>query len=138
MDAKYLVGIQEIDAQHADVFAAMESLQRSMAVDTEPRALVPELRKLQDLLLAHFDYEESFMGSIECADRIEHEARHLELKVLLDECVNSTTLATTDGSPAQLLGRRIADHLLEYDARLGDVVEHLVSSLRHHEAAEKF
>jgi len=138
MDAKYLVGIQEIDAQHADVFAAMESLQRSMAVDTEPRALVPELRKLQDLLLAHFDYEESFMGSIECADRIEHEARHLELKALLDECVNSTTPATTDGSPAQMLGRRISDHLLEYDAKLGYAVEHLVTRLRHHEAAEKF
>lgn len=138
MDAKYLVGIQEIDAQHADVFAAIESLQRSIAADAAPQALVPALRKLQDLLLAHFDYEESFMGSIECVDRGEHEARHLELRALLDECVNSTAPAAADGSPAQVLGRKISDHLLEYDAKLGYAVEHLVTNLRRHEAAEKF
>lgn len=138
MDAKYLLGIQEIDVQHSSIFSAIEPLQKAVPGNGSPQPLVPALLRLRELLVDHFDYEESFMGSIECVDRGEHEARHLELRALLDECVNSTAPAAADGSPAQVLGRKISDHLLEYDAKLGYAVEHLVTNLRRHEAAEKF
>ena len=137
MDTKYLLGIQEIDVQHSGIFAAMESLQEVGAGNLQPQPVAPALEKLRELLVDHFDYEESFMGSINCPDLQEHKQKHAELRRLLEDCVNTSSPTSIDGSLSRELGGRISEHLLEYDVKMGKAVEDLVAQLRHHEAAEK-
>lgn len=137
MDAKYLLGIQEIDVQHSGIFAAMESLQKLDRESVPLQPVAPALKKLRELLVEHFDYEESFMGSIDCPDLQEHKQKHAELRRLLEDCVSTSSPTAIDGSLSRELGGRISDHLLEYDVKMGKAVENLVAQLRHHEAEEK-
>jgi hemerythrin-like metal-binding protein len=130
MDAKYLLGIQEIDVQHSSIFSAIEPLQKPDSCTGSPPSLVPALRKLSELLLDHFDYEESFMGSISCPDLQEHKQRHAEIRKLLEECVGAADQTVADGSLGRVLGDRISRHLLEYDVKMGTTVEQLVAQLR--------
>ena len=95
-----------------------------------PQPLVPALKKLSELLLDHFDYEESFMGSISCPDLQEHKQRHAEIRKLLEECVGAAGQTAADGSLGHVLGDRISRHLLEYDVKMGTAVEQLVAELR--------
>jgi hemerythrin-like metal-binding protein len=137
MDAKYLLGIQEIDVQHSGIFAAMESLQKLDRESVPLQPVAPALKKLRELLVEHFDYEESFMGSIDCPDLQEHKQKHAELRRLLEDCVSTSSPTAIDGSLSRELGGRISDHLLKYDVKMGKAVENLVAQLRHHEAEEK-
>jgi hemerythrin-like metal-binding protein len=137
MDAKYLLGIQEIDVQHSSIFSAIEPLQKTSSGNGSQQPLAPALMKLRELLVDHFDYEESFMGSISCPDLQEHKQRHAEIRELLEHCVSAIGGTTTDGSLGRVLGERISSHLLEYDVKMGTTVEHLVAQLRQHESEEK-
>lgn len=130
MDAKFLLGIQEIDVQHSSIFSAIEPLQKPDAGNASSQALAPALRKLGELLFDHFDYEESFMGSISCPDLQEHKQRHAEIRKLLEECIRAAGQTAADGSLGQVLGDRISRHLLEYDVKMGAIVEQLVAELR--------
>jgi len=138
MDAKYLLGIQEIDAQHSGIFAAMESLQKAAAGILQPQPVAPSLNKLRELLVDHFDYEESFMGSINCPELQEHKQKHAELRRLLETCVSTSSPTSIDDRLSRELGGRISEHLLEYDVKMGKAVESLVAQLRHHEVEEEF
>lgn len=137
MDAKYLLGIQEIDVQHSSIFSAIEPLQKAAPGNGSPQPLVPALLRLRELLVDHFDYEESFMGSISCPDLQEHKQRHAEIRKLLEDCVSAVGQTSADGSLGRVLGERISSHLLEYDVKMGTTVEQLVAQLRQHEADEK-
>jgi hemerythrin-like metal-binding protein len=137
MDAKYLLGIQEIDVQHSSIFSAIEPLQRASPGNGLPQPFVPALMKLRELLIDHFDFEESFMGSISCPDLQEHKQRHAEIRKLLEDCVSAVGQTAADGSLGRILGDRISSHLLEYDVKMGSTVEQLVAQLRQHESEEK-
>ena len=137
MDVKYLLGIQEIDVQHSRIFSAIEPLQRAVPGNGLPQPLVPALMKLRELLIDHFDFEESFMGSINCPDLREHKQMHAEIRKLLEDCVSAAGQTAADGSLGRILGDRISSHLLEYDVKMGTTVEELVAQLRQHESEEK-
>ena len=128
MDAKFLLGVQEIDIQHSEIFAALEALQQ-ISSETGQH---PMLERLHDLLVDHFDYEESFMGSINCPDRQEHQQRHSELKVLLKSLVSTTPLALKDGSIGRMLASTLSNHVLKYDAQMGMTVENLIAQVHRH------
>lgn len=130
MDAKYLLGIQEIDVQHSSIFSAIEPLQKSDSGNGARQPLVPALLKLRELLVDHFDYEESFMHTINCPDLQEHKQRHAEIRELLENCVGAIEQTALDGSLGRVLGDRISTHLLEYDVKMGTTVEHLIAQLR--------
>ncbi len=137
MDTKYLLGIQEIDVQHSGIFSAIEPL-KTTAQGAEPQQpLAPALMKLRELLLDHFDFEESFMGSINCPDLAEHKQKHAEIRRLLEECVSAVEQTAVDGNLGRVLGDRISSHLLEYDVKMGRTVEQLVAQLRQHETEER-
>ena len=137
MDTKYLLGIQEIDVQHSGIFSAIEPLQQGLPGTTPPQALATALIKLRELLIDHFDFEESFMGSINCPDLHEHKKKHAEIRALLEDCVSTIEQSNADGNLGRVLGDRISSHLLEYDIQMSKAVENLVTQLRDHEAEEK-
>jgi len=134
MDAKYLTGIQEIDVQHSGIFSAIEPLQKALHDANPPQTLAPALTKLRELLLDHFDFEESFMGSINCPDLQEHKQRHTEIRKLLEDCVSTIGQTSVDGSLGRVLGDRISSHLLEYDVQMGKTVEDLVRQFQGQDA----
>jgi hemerythrin-like metal-binding protein len=137
MDAKYLLGIQEIDVQHSGIFAAIEPLQKAASEEGQAQALVPALWKLRELLVNHFDFEESFMGAIACPDQQEHQRRHAEIRQLLDDCINTVAPASPGENLGRTIGDRISSHLLEYDVQMEKTVELLVRQFRNNGAEEE-
>jgi hemerythrin len=115
----------------------MEGVQQICSDKEREQPLVPALKNLRDLLASHFDFEESFMGSINLPDRQEHARKHLELMAAIDECLSAISPATSDGSLGLALRGKISDHLLEYDVKMGKTIEHLVAQVRDHEVGEK-
>jgi hemerythrin len=93
--------------------------------------------KLRELLIDHFDFEESFMGSISCPDLQEHKQRHAEIRKLLEDCVSAVGQTAADGSLGRILGDRISSHLLEYDVQMEKTVELLVRQFRNNGAEEE-
>ena len=69
----------EIDAQHEVIFAQLKSLQE--ALSDEPQRVRPALGHLHELLVAHFEAEESFMDA--------HRQKHREMLDLLEQCLVS-------------------------------------------------
>ena len=138
MDNKYLLGIEELDSQHIAVFAMLGELQTACAENAAPEMLGSLAKKLADYLVAHFDHEESFMGAINLPDRTEHKQQHRELVALLGELVARSDRASTDCNLERTLLETLSDHLLRYDAKIGEAVEQLIQHLRKHEAAERF
>jgi len=133
MDAKYLLGIVEIDVQHSAIFAAIESLREIRTINEHPEMYRVLVGKLHDLLVDHFDFEELFMGSINCPERLEHIQRHLEIRNLLEDLANTPQTAM-DGRLWQILDTALSEHLLKYDVTMGATVEHLVAQVHRHES----
>jgi len=137
MDNKYFLGIEELDSQHIAVFSMLGELQTACAENAAPEMLGSLARKLADCLMAHFDHEESFMGAINLPDRIEHKQQHRELVALLEELVARSDRASADCKLEHTLLDTLSDHLLRYDAKIGEAVEQLIQHLRMHEADER-
>lgn len=137
MDSKFLLGIEELDSQHIAVFSILGELQTACANNAGPETLGPLAKKLGELLLAHFDHEESFMGAIKLSSRTEHHQQHLALKALLGELVARSKQTLTDCNLEHTLIETLSDHLLRYDAKIGEAVEQLIEHLRKHEAEER-
>lgn len=137
MDNKFLLGIEELDSQHIAVFSMLGELQTACANNAGPETLRPLVKKLGDNLLAHFDHEESFMGAIKLPSRTEHHQQHLALKALLGELVARSDQASTDCNLEHTLLESLSDHLLRYDAKIGEAVEQLIEHLRRREAEDR-
>ena len=137
MDHKYLLGIEELDIQHADIFAVLENLRRISSDNERIEERGPLLTKLHDLLVAHFDYEESFMGTINCPDRHRHEDKHSELRAMMDVLIGKASQTQAERLRESTFGEKLSAHLLEYDVGIGLFVEYLIEQLRVHEVGER-
>ncbi|NVO07463.1 MAG: hypothetical protein HXX19_16780 [Rhodoferax sp.] len=137
MDRMYFVGIKEIDSQHAEIFSAIESLQQFNSASDRSHCRCETLEKLRNLLGQHFDYEESFMERISCADLQDHKQCHVELLALLDRCIATEPSVNAEGDLGRNLGEKISGHLLQYDFMMEQAVKKLIDQLQQHEAEEK-
>jgi hemerythrin-like metal-binding protein len=137
MNYEYFLGIPEIDAQHDEIFAHLDTLLEALSSTTQRHRVPQLLQELRDLLIAHFANEESFMDAIDCADVTAHKTKHQEVLRLLDDCIESVS------SPARAegLGRKIDEklhaHIAEFDIKMSDAVKHLCDTLRSHETIDK-
>jgi hemerythrin-like metal-binding protein len=137
MNFEYFLGIPEIDAQHDEIFAQLDTLLAALSAKEQRHLVGPMLRQLKEMLLAHFANEESFMDTIACADQSAHKTKHKEMLKLLDNCIESLS----SPGKAEGLGKKIDEnlhaHIAEFDFKMSEAVEHLCDTLRTHEVSDK-
>ncbi|MBI5920948.1 MAG: hemerythrin family protein [Betaproteobacteria bacterium] len=123
MDAKYILGIPEIDAQHEELHELVNSL-REVITRKDQRHLVHQaLKRLHQLLVTHFAYEEAFMKMIGYADLPQHKKTH---KGVLNIFENYFDHPPEPGD-YEILGKMITDkvlgHVMEHDVKMTEVAK---------------
>lgn len=91
----------EIDAQHEVIFAQLKSLQE--ALSDEPQQVGAALGQLRELLVAHFEAEESFMDA--------HRQKHREILGLLDGCL----VPASGETPADSIVKTLIDSVRSHE-----------------------
>jgi hemerythrin-like metal-binding protein len=133
MDAAYIVGVEEIDGQHREIFAVLDGLQKAIATEGQSHRTAQTLHILFDVLVTHFAYEESFMEKIDCADLEAHRQQHIELLAQFELIFSANKLGTIPERMEHILRDEISSHLLNSDMLMATIIERLVSRLRVHE-----
>jgi len=84
MDAKYILGIPEIDAQHEELHELVNSL-REVISNKDQRHLVHQaMKRLHHLLVTHFAFEDAFMKMIDYPDLPQHKKMHKGVLTLFE------------------------------------------------------
>lgn len=115
----------EIDAQHEVIYAQVSILQEVLSGKEQPHIIQPTLRRLHELLVAHFEKEESFMN--------EHRQKHRDMLDLLEQCLASSSVAGEAGPLEQLFNDNQSGQIGDYDARMPETIKQLIDSIRTHE-----
>jgi hemerythrin len=125
MVGTHIFGNPEIDLQHEVIFAQVRSLQEVLADKEQLHVIRPTLKRLRELLIAHFKVEQSFMD--------EHRQKHEDILGLLDQCLASTSIAGEAGQLEQVLEDNQSGHSGGGGPRIADGINALVDSVRTHE-----
>ncbi|MBI2519829.1 MAG: hemerythrin family protein [Bdellovibrio sp.] len=93
-EAKFNVGIAEIDRQHQDIVKLANEIQDSLATKTRKSGFVLEImEKLEQYIVEHFAYEEGLMGNTRYpglgAQKKEHAGFMKYVKELQEQYKNS-------------------------------------------------
>jgi len=138
MDAKYLLGIPEIDAQHEELHDLVNSL-REVITRKDQRHLVHQaLKRLHQLLVTHFAFEDAFMKMIGYADLSQHKKMHKGVLNLFENYFDHPP----EPGDYEILGKMITDkvlgHVMEHDLKMTEVAKaHLKTSSSTKEKIQK-
>lgn len=133
MDFDYFLGIQEIDAQHDEIFAHLQALQQLISDQEQRHSAAPMLQQLKDLLVDHFAREESFMNVVACTDQPTHRMKHQEMLRLLESCIASLPSSGSAEGVGTMINDTLRAHVLEFDTQIADAIKQLFDTLRAHE-----
>ncbi|MFA7281333.1 MAG: hemerythrin family protein [Sterolibacterium sp.] len=117
------MGIPEIDAQHEELHELVNSL-REVITRKDQRHLVHQaLKRLHQLLLTHFAYEEAFMKMIGYADLPQHKKTHKGVLSIFENYFDHPP----EPSDYEILGKMITDkvlgHVMEHDVKMTEVAK---------------
>ncbi len=130
MDARYCVGIPDIDDQHEQISRLIESLQEVAARENRQYLFRPAMKRLQELLNSHFTCEEALMGMVGFAGLPQHRRLHAEILRTFAQYLDETPTPDHYGE----LGRGIADkvlgHVMSHDLQMIDMVKEYLNRFR--------
>ena len=131
MDSKFVLGIFELDAQHAEIDYLAASL-REVAVRTHQRHLAhPTMRRLRLLLRAHFVYEESLMGLVKYQDLPQHRKMHIDILRLFNDCLGNPSPAPSDYEHfGKLLADNVLGHVMEHDVPMTGMLKEYLAAFK--------
>ena len=92
MDEKYIIGISELDSQHAEIESAFNEYQTAVNEKKEPRDLQAVIANLSEKLRFHFHAEESIMRIFAYPETEEHHRFHLEILKSVERLGNEDLL----------------------------------------------
>ncbi len=126
MDAKYISGIAEIDSQHEELSRLVDSL-REVIAQKEKRHLVhPALKRLHQMLVTHFEYEEALMGMVRYTDLSQHMKMHRNVLKLFENYFDHPPLPGDHEHLGKLITDKVLGHVMEHDSKMVESVrEHL-------------
>ena len=124
MVGTHIFGNPEIDTQHEVIFSQVRLLTEVLSDKERPHLIQPTLRRLHELLVAHFESEESFMN--------EHRKKHRDMLDLLEQCLGSTS-AGEAGALEQIFNGNQIEETGDYDVSMMGTINQLIDSLRSHE-----
>jgi hemerythrin len=116
-DSKYLTGNAEVDHQHQELFALINTLHDAIVAGKGRELLMPTLDKLAAYVIKHFRAEETLMQAQGYPGFAEHKAKHEDLARKTTETIdgyrNGKLLLTTTLS--RFLGDWITTHVMGDD-----------------------
>jgi hemerythrin-like metal-binding protein len=130
MDSKYVLGIQEIDTQHEDISALVETLQGVIARRDQRHLIAPTLRRLNQLLVTHFEYEESLMQMVSYFGLPQHRKMHQGVLRLFNDYFAQPSPSADYESLGKLLGEKVLGHVMEHDIAMTEMVRDYLATFR--------
>lgn len=91
----YLIGVEELDYEHKDLFAQLNKLQLELAADTNSENIEKTLEEIFVRVVAHFALEETYMLENKFARMVEHKKEHENFLEDMRELIGKFQ-ATTD------------------------------------------
>lgn len=128
MDSKYKLGIPEIDSQHVDISAMVAALNDVIAANDQRHLIEPTLKRLQQLLAHHFDYEESFMAMVNYDGLPQHKKNHQGVLKLFDDYLNRPP-ADDYAQLGKMMSEKVLGHVMGHDAHMTEAVRLYLSKL---------
>jgi hemerythrin-like metal-binding protein len=118
MDAKYLCGIPEIDAQHEELQNLVTAVLDLIAKKDQRHLLHPALRRLNQLLVTHFEYEETLMARVNYQDLPQHAKTHKGvLKIFNDYFARPRSSSDYDYF-GKVISEKVLGHVMEHDIQM--------------------
>jgi len=119
---RWSVGVDTIDAQHRELFAAIDSLLREEG-DAPPRDLVKVLDYLEDYVSNHFGLEELYMRRFSYPGFPFHKGEHVafinDYYDMHDEYDKSGATPELADKIGRYMGGWLVNHIGEVDKALG-------------------
>ena len=130
MDAKYVLGIPEIDAQHEEISEFVDAFREVIGQKHQQHLVQQALKRLHQTLVDHFDYEEAFMGMVNYPDLPQHKRTHKGVLKLFEDYFDSPAASSDIDSFGKLISDKVLDHIMEHDLKMTDSVKQYLSSKR--------
>ncbi|MDP6344084.1 MAG: bacteriohemerythrin [Alphaproteobacteria bacterium] len=123
-DDKYLIGVEELDYEHVDLFNRVNQIFEQLAGQSEPAAVEDILEALFTRVEAHFALEERFMREHKYTGYDPHKEEHDLFLDNLREAIERFRLGPAVSSSETMMAELklwVIDHVLTSDQDLGGV-----------------
>lgn len=126
MDEKYYIGIPEIDAQHEEISDLVALLRVELARPEQRRLVHQTLKRLNQLLTTHFEFEEALMQLVNYVGLAQHKKMHKGVLKLFNDYFDRPPEPADFDHFVKLLGDKVFSHVMEHDMLMTTVIkEHL-------------
>jgi hemerythrin len=116
-DAKYMLGIAEVDRQHQKLFALVNELNAAIQDGQGDHVAAKVLVQVLDYTVHHFAYEDKLFRQYGYSDQAVHRAEHGRLADQTKALMRAVEARQTDVSVATLkfLSGWLSEHILDSD-----------------------
>lgn len=123
MNDQHLIGIREIDDQHAEIHDVAMSLIEAVESGDKWHLIHYILVRLNHLLRFHFSVEESVMRIVNFPDIDDHKVKHSEILREVEKLLAST-LQSKEIQVGAFSRQHVffLSHILDHDAKLGEFI----------------
>lgn len=128
MDRDYILGIDEIDAQHREIHEVTKAIAEAVESRDKWHLVHYIVVRLHELLRIHFAVEESVMRIVGYPEIEEHKQVHRELLQRVER-LQMATLSEDDTVLDQ--GFAFLPHILGHDKKLGAFIAANMPKLKH-------
>jgi hemerythrin-like metal-binding protein len=132
MDPQYLTGIDEIDAQHAEIEEITQAVIEAAAAKDKWHVVHYILVRLYELLRFHFSVEEAVMSIVSFPEIKEHKQVHKDILLTVERMkVASLDPLVFEQDESLIKQFSFHTHIANHDKRFAEFVMANISSLRH-------
>lgn len=123
MDIEYIIGIEEIDAQHREINEAANAVIEAVESHDKWHLVHYIVVRLYELMRFHFAVEESVMRIVGFPEIEEHKRVHRELLNTVER-LKATTLSPRGGNDWALKGQQFSflPHIIGHDKKLAEFI----------------
>ena len=130
MDSNHAVGIPEVDAQHEEIRALVSSLRDVIAAKDQRRLVHPTLKRLNQLLATHFQYEESLMQMVSYPELPKHRKIHGRILQLFEDYFAHPPASGDYDHLGKLISDKVLGHVVDHDSHMTDTVREYLKTFR--------
>jgi hemerythrin len=132
MDDKYLIGIEEIDAQHREIDEIARSIMEALELEGRWHHVHYIVVRLYESLKFHFAVEESVMRIVGFPDVEEHKLVHKEILRVIDS-LKLSTLSSVKMSDLGATKNHFSflPHIIDHDKKFAEFILANSTALRH-------
>lgn len=120
----YLIGVEELDYEHKDLFDHLNMLQLELAADTNTENIQRILEEIYVRFVAHFALEETYMHEHKYPKAVEHKREHENLLESMRDIIGKFSDATDVDELDRLFARLrkwVMNHVVYSDRDLAVV-----------------